>query len=147
MSQDCGDELYFMTQIYFYSETDWNSDSLVAFISSDASDECWDGICLTMDQTGFPCPSSQGATGKILKNKAETKDAMPSMCKWQMFLSSQLCVADDMAQDTDTLLTCMEESFSDDCHDVICGVMDDTGESCPENPVGNIDIFDSDRSS
>ena len=131
MTDDCGDELYFMSQIYFYSETDWSSDSMVAFLSADAeaTDHCWDQICVTMDQTGFPCPSSKVATGK-----------MPEMCKWQMFLSSQFCIADNMAQDLDTFLSCMEEIFSEDCHDVICGVMDDTGAPCPETPVGNIDI-------
>ena len=57
-----------------------------------------------------------------------------------MFLSSQFCIADNMAQDLDTFLSCMEEIFSEDCHDVICGVMDDTGAPCPETPVGNIGI-------
>ena len=132
MSADCGDEIYFMTQTYFYSETDWNPDSLIAFLSANASDQCRDEMCLTMDQTGFPCPSSQVARKDV--------EFMPALCKWQMWLSSQVCIADDTVTDADTLVSCMEENLSEDCHDNICGVMADTGEPCPVTPVGNIDI-------
>ena len=131
-----------MTQIYFINVTDLNFFSLISFLSegADASDQCRDSLCGTMKTLGFPCPSSQGATGKMLKNKAEVVESMPTMCKWQLFLSSQFCLADKMDQDLDTFLSCMERKFSENCHDVICGVMDDTGASCPETPVGNIDI-------
>ena len=142
MTDDCDDELYFLTQIYFINVTDLSFFSLISFLSeqADASDQCRDSLCGTMKKLGFPCPSSQG---KTLKNKSVATDAvesMPTMCKWQMFLSSQFCVADKMDQDLDIFLSCMERKFSEDCHDVICGVMDDTGAPCPETPVGNIDI-------
>ena len=119
-----------MTQTYFFSETDWNPDSLIAFLSANATDQCRDEMCLIMDQTGFPCPSSQGAKRDV--------EFMPTMCKWQMFLSSQVCVSDKtVVTDADTLVSCMEENLSEDCHDDICGVMADTGAPCPETPVGN----------
>ena len=63
---------------------------------------------------------------------------MPVVCKWQMFLSSELCFTDDTVTDLDTLVSCMEEKFSDDCHDAICDEMSDTGAPCPGAGVGNL---------
>ena len=68
-----------------------------------------------------------------------TKNAvgvMPVVCKWQMFLSIQLCFQEVPGIPED-LLSCMEEKFSDDCHDAICDEMSDTGAPCPGTGVGN----------
>ena len=67
-----------------------------------------------------------------------TKNAvgvMPVVCKWQMFLSIQLCFQEVHVEED--LLSCMEEKFSDDCHDAICDEMSDTGAPCPGAGVGN----------
>ena len=71
-----------------------------------------------------------------------TKNAvgvMPVVCKWQMFLSIQLCFQEVPGIPED-LLSCMEEKFSDDCHDAICDEMNDTGAPCPGAGVGNLKV-------
>ena len=67
MSSDCGDELYFISQICYYNQTVHDSDSLIACLSEQASDKCRDPMCVTMDQAGFPCTPSQGNTEKKLQ--------------------------------------------------------------------------------
>ena len=66
MSSDCGDELYFISQICAYNDTVNDSDSFIVCLSDQASDQCRDQMCVTMDAAGFPCPSYQGVEEKSL---------------------------------------------------------------------------------
>lgn len=61
---------------------------------------------------------------------------MPAPCKWQMFLSIQLCFQEVYV--ADDLPSCMEEKLSDDCHDPICDEMSDAGAPCPGAGLSNI---------
>ena len=62
---------------------------------------------------------------------------MPVVCEWQMFLTAELCWWEEEPVDPDIFVSCMEEKFSDDCHDAICDEMSDTGAPCPGTGVGN----------
>ena len=98
-----------------------------------------------MEQAGFPCPSSEGknkifkAYGLSLKLEVyfsatavqNSIEEMTAVCKWQMFLVSQVCIRKEDVTDLDSLLSCMEAKFSDDCHDDICDEMSDAGAPCP----------------
>ena len=53
------------------------------------------------------------------------------VCRWEMFLASQVCWVGNSVQDLDSFLSCMEARFSDECHDDICAEMSDAGAPCP----------------
>ena len=56
---------------------------------------------------------------------------MELVCRWEMFLAGQVCYVDNSVNDYNDYLSCMEERFSDECHDAICGEMSDAGAPCP----------------
>ena len=62
---------------------------------------------------------------------------MTAACKWQMFLSSQICFLDGTVNNLDSHLSCMEGQLSDECHDDICDEMNDARAPCPGTEDGN----------